>query len=287
MKRWIVIGASLLVYAVDGIWRLLCRLIGRRLPGRCVVLMYHEVPSDLRERFAQQMDLARRLATPLPADWRHSLEAFQRYFVVTFDDGLSSVADNALPVLEARSIPATVFVVTGSWGEVPAWKSGGSGRGWAFNERSRDRMLGRDQVRNLAGKVQVGSHSVTHPKFSEIDERQARFELEASRRELSGILGTDVGLFSFPYGIPSSEAVAYCRDAGYERVFTNSPVCALSNPDEFVSGRVSVDPREGDLEFRLKVLGAYRWLPVAFALKRSLRRALGSQAPFVHAKEDA
>jgi hypothetical protein len=41
-------------------------------------------------------------------------------------------------------------------------------------------------------------------------------------------------------------------------------------PDEFVTGRIDVQPTDWQIEFRLKVLGAYRWLPHAFAVKRAL-----------------
>ncbi len=35
-------------------------------------------------------------------------------------------------------------------------------------------------------------------------------------------------------------------------------------------GRVRVDPTDWPLEFHLKLMGAYRWLPMAIALKRRL-----------------
>jgi len=35
-------------------------------------------------------------------------------------------------------------------------------------------------------------------------------------------------------------------------------------------GRVRVDPTDSPIEFRLKLLGAYRWLPLAFSWKRRL-----------------
>jgi hypothetical protein len=59
-----------------------------------------------------------------------------------------------------------------------------------------------------------------------------------------------------------------CREAGYERIFTTLPVFAFAEPGEFVVGRVRVDPTDWPLEFRLKLAGAYRWLPAAFAFKR-------------------
>ena len=97
---------------------------------------------------------------------------------------------------------------------------------------------------------------------------QARVELHASRQKLGTIFGRDITLFSFPYGATSERLVDLCREAGYQRVFTISPSLALVDPQEFVSGRVVVDPTDWPLEFHLKLLGAYRWLPRVFAWKR-------------------
>lgn len=80
-------------------------------------------------------------------------------------------------------------------------------------------------------------------------------------------------MFSFPYGSFNEALVNCAMEAGYERVFTVLPDLAFSDPAEFVTPRVRVDPTDWDLEFRLKVLGAYRWLPIAFAIKRSLFRS--------------
>jgi peptidoglycan/xylan/chitin deacetylase (PgdA/CDA1 family) len=240
----------------------------------CIVLEYHGVPAQLRADFAGQMDVARRIATPLPADWHAPLEPSRNYFVVTFDDGLSSIVENAVPELEKRAIPAAVFVVSGGLGAIPAWTSYSTAGSWAPAGRSTERMLTAEQLRQLSGRVLIGSHSVTHPMLTEVDEIQARYELESSRMKLSYIIGYNVVLFSLPYGDFSENILAYCRDAGYERVFTSLPMRAFSQPGEFVSGRVSVNPSDWPLEFRLKVLGAYRWLPYAIACKRTLFSAL-------------
>src|SRR5207245_1160814 len=77
-------------------------------------------------------------------------------------------------------------------------------------------------------------------------------------------------LFSFPHGSFNAKLVEWCREAGYERVFTILPTLAFSDPREFVTGRVSVEPTDWPLEFRLKLLGAYRWLPFGFGLKRKI-----------------
>lgn len=282
MKRLFVLTVSCGVFAMDAIRDFCVRLVGKRPGGRCAALMYHEVSAPQRQRFARQMDLALGRATALSPDSAEALEPGRKYFVVTFDDGPRSVADHAVPALEERHIPAAVFVVTGVLGTVPAWRTDAPRGSWARVGRSTEIMLSGDEVRRISGRILVGSHSVTHPKFSEIGATQARYELEESRRQLSALLGHEVTLFSFPYGESSESLVALCREAGYQRVFTNVPAPAFSRPDEFVTGRVAVSPDDWTLEFILKVAGAYRWLPYAFAAKRVLfgpRGATGGARP--------
>jgi hypothetical protein len=67
------------------------------------------------------------------------------------------------------------------------------------------------------------------------------------------------------------KVVKLAREAGYERIFSNLPTLAHLGKEEYVTGRVWMDPTDSRMELRLKVQGAYRWLPYAFALKRKLR----------------
>jgi hypothetical protein len=79
---------------------------------------------------------------------------------------------------------------------------------------------------------------------------------------------------SFPYGGFNDAVIEGCREAGYERVFTALPVFAFSQPGEFVCGRVGAAPTDWPIEFRLKLAGAFRWLPYAYDLKRHVRSVL-------------
>ncbi|HEV2395325.1 MAG TPA: hypothetical protein VGS27_00100, partial [Candidatus Sulfotelmatobacter sp.] len=67
-----------------------------------------------------------------------------------------------------------------------------------------------------------------------------------------------------------------CRATGYRRVFTILPRLAFSSPQEFATGRVAVDPTDWPLEFRLKLLGAYQWLPYGISAKRKLASWTGA-----------
>lgn len=107
----------------------LLTLGARIFPGtaqKLSILIYHRVlpdddplqPGELtRDVFAWQMALLARHCVPLSlADALAHLQAGtlpERAVCVTFDDGYADNLTVALPILQARQIPATVFVSTG------------------------------------------------------------------------------------------------------------------------------------------------------------------------------
>jgi len=235
---------------------------GRR-KARCVVLYYHAVTKTERIKFAHQMDLLLRLGKPIAADLSSVPQTQGNFVAVTFDDGLESVVENALPELEQRKIPCAIFIVPESLGRPPIWMN---------SSQTNGRVMSLEQMRNLNPLlVTVGSHSLTHPNLPRLDPQAARQEICHSRSRLRNLLGREIDLFSFPYGAFNQSLIENCREAGYKRAFTTQPTLAFNRSEEFASGRVAVEPGDSDLEFRLKVMGAYRWLPAAFALKRRLK----------------
>jgi peptidoglycan/xylan/chitin deacetylase (PgdA/CDA1 family) len=212
------------------------------------------------------MELILRCAKPVPANQKHPCGPGGRYVAVTFDDGLESVLENALPELESRNIPSTMFIVVQSLGDFPCWMPDGP------RSDPTQKVMSIEQLRHLSSDlVTVGSHTLTHPNLCRLDQAQAYREISDSRVELQRILNIDVSLFSFPYGAFNSTLIQLCREAGYERVFTTLPLLAFGELKEFVSGRVTVEPTDWPIEFRLKIFGAYTWLARAIALKRRLR----------------
>jgi peptidoglycan/xylan/chitin deacetylase (PgdA/CDA1 family) len=247
------------------VFDVLCGLLGLRTPTRCVVLFYHSVRPEERRRFAEQMDVLVRHTTPIRGDIGQLPKERGHYVAVTFDDGLECVYDNALPELRKRGIPATIFIVTGTLGRGADWKDMGAA------DAVGQRVMSLEQLQQLAPDlVAIGSHSVNHPFLPSLGKEQLREELLSSRLMLELILKRDVRLFSCPYGGFDSNVIESCREAGYERVFTALPVLAFMQPREFVTGRVRATASDWPLEFRLKLAGAYRWLPAAIACKRAL-----------------
>ena len=192
----------------------------------------------------------------------------RQYAAVTFDDGFTSVVQNALPELQDRSIPATIFVPTGSLGRSPLWITDPN------SPNRKETVLLAEELKGLrrTNLLTIGSHSVNHPNFLKSEPAQARAELVESKSTLERILGSEVTLFSFPHGAHNELMVRQAREAGYRRVFIIEPRAAFRLADEFVIGRTLADPTDRVPEFRLKLLGAYRWLaPVSAWKARRLR----------------
>src|ERR1700674_226743 len=260
--RLVKLAGSLVCYVATILWRKIRQLQGKPIPGSLVVLCYHAVPQSHRGRFARQMDLLQQYAKPTQAGVQQLLLTGEHYAAVTFDDVYQSAVQNALPELKARNIPCTLFVVSHLQGQSPWW-SGQEGYD------PEDEIVTAEQLVNLPGDlVTIGSHSMTHPVLPALSVDMAKRELLESRQFLERTIERDVQLFAFPHGAFSNTLVTWCREAGYRRVFSIEPTMTFSNLPEYVTGRVVADPSDWDLEFRLKVLGAYRWLPLMYRMKR-------------------
>lgn len=271
-----MVSVSLLIFAFDKLRRLVYTLVGKRIPATYVVLRYHSVPKDKRSTFAKQMDELARCAKPVRADVPIPNLASEHYVSVTFDDAYQNVLDTALPELAKRGIPATFFVVSDVLGGVPSWEDYSSNTDPAMH----DPILTEDQLRKLPPDlVQIGSHTRTHPMLTRLSEEKAREELVGSRTRLQEIIGRDVKLFSFPYGAYDDNVIRWCREAGYDKVFTTLPRLASREADDFVVGRVAVYPHDVPLEFSLKLSGAYRWWYGAVDLKRRVASAINFAPP--------
>jgi peptidoglycan/xylan/chitin deacetylase (PgdA/CDA1 family) len=212
------------------------------------------------------MDTILRNAKPVRADTKNLLTPNTHHVAVTFDDGFVDILENAVPVLIRRNIPFTIFVPTGYLGKYPEWIKNKEDRLY------RHTVMSEAQVRDISKLelVTIGSHCVSHTDLRSLDEKSAEKEIQNSKDELENIIGQKVNLLSFPHGAYTDKCIKFAEQVGYLRVFTIKPSLGLLSPNEFITGRISVSPGDWAFEFKLKVLGAYRWLPWAYSLKRKI-----------------
>jgi len=128
--------------------------------------------------------------------------------VLTFDDGFADFYSVVAPELNRRKIPATVFVITdrASGGFVPNGES----------------FLTWDQIRELAAKgVEIGSHSCSHPRLTDLSVDEITRELADSREALATCVGHSRIPLSYPFGQMSGAVAGQAEALGY--------TCAIAN----------------------------------------------------------
>lgn len=198
-----------------------------RLPGEAIILMYHHcapLPPDAVMRglyvtprqFAWQLDWLRRRGVRFCTLAGLDQPAAGPRVVITFDDGLRDVYENAYPLLAERGIPAVVFPVVGDIGR--------SGVVWAENkDKSPQSLMTAAQIREMADAgTEFGSHLWEHRKASRLPAAELRDQLVRSRARLAEITGRDVTSIAYPYGDYSPAVVAATAETGYRHAVTTA-----------------------------------------------------------------
>ena len=215
---------------------------------RPLILCYHAV-SDTWEhglaipaaRIERQLRalLARRLR---PAPLERTLDGRRALLHVTFDDAYRSIAD-ILPTLADLRIPATVFACSGYAADgrpldVPELAE------QAAAHPDELATMGWDELRALAGGgVEVGSHTVSHPHLTELQDEELDRELRDSRAELEDELGRPCRFLAYPYGDDDPRVHEAARRAGYEAAFALPG--AVNGFHPYAVPRVGVYRRDG------------------------------------------
>ena len=197
------------------------RVLGQIARRRSVVLGYHGVSECRRRddlhllqvppaRFAMQIDLLRaagfRFVTMATlARMADEGAPPPGYAAVTFDDGFRNNHTTALPILNERGIPATVYVtISFIDGSSPWIGAGGDGA-----------MINQAQLRELvAAGWELGGHTMTHADLSLLDYDGCRQEIEQGVAELERIAGSRVQTFAYPFGRYGRAALRAVSDIG-------------------------------------------------------------------------
>lgn len=116
--------------------------------------------------------------------------------VLTFDDALLNTYEVAFPIMQKHGIKGVAFIPTGVL------------TGVLKNFRpDKAEHMNIDQIRELHDNGwEIGSHSVTHPRFDQISRERIREELRLSRDHLSEFKPTSFA-FPFGHGYYSTEAI--------------------------------------------------------------------------------
>lgn len=182
----------------------------------------------------------------------HRLQYGKKYLMITADDGYQDNLTRMLPLLEKYGYKAVVYAVTGE----------GYNR-WdvehASNPDTRVDLMNGEQLKALAasGHVEIGGHTLTHPRLSKLAPEQQAHEIQENKRQLEALLGHPLLSFAYPYGDMDESAKAQAMAAGYRfAVATNSGPRAM-HQDPFRIRRIAIFPRTDVFGLWRKIRGNY------------------------------
>ena len=218
---------------------------------KLTILMYHKIderPAGVRNpgnfvsppRFEEQMDAVlswgyRTIGFDQWLDYRNGVAVSlpERPLIVTFDDGYTCFDSNAWPVLRARSMGATVFLVASQIGGANVWDEG----------EVRLALMDAERIRALQSEgVHFGSHSVSHRALAQISTDHAFRELSESRWTLGELLGREVSVFAYPFSNQSTLVRELAKQAGYRCAVRGKGRMNSPTRDPFGLCRIKVEP---------------------------------------------
>ncbi|NND20750.1 MAG: polysaccharide deacetylase family protein [Silicimonas sp.] len=169
------------------------------MTGHVDILMYHSISdrggptSILPETFAAQMAaLASSDRQVVGIDALATENWPDNSVVITFDDAFQDFVTSAWPILEQRGFPAVVYVPTDHVANE---------EDWAGALTPPRRLMDWADIRLLANEgVTFGSHSVSHPDLTALEDSVLMTEITRSKEVLEAELGTAVRHFAPPYG---------------------------------------------------------------------------------------
>ncbi len=193
-----------------------------------------------------------------------------RLFAATFDDAFISVYELARPILDEFAIPGTLFVPTDypdsdrpmSWPGIDRWLGGPhehelAPMSWA-------------QIDELAvSGWEIGSHSASHPRLTEIGDSELARELADSRSRCAEMLNRPCESLAYPYGDVDPRVVAAAGAAGYRRGAALPGAAGTAEKLEWP--RVGVYHKDSGLRFKAKLS------PAVTRLRGMLGRTGGSR----------
>jgi peptidoglycan/xylan/chitin deacetylase (PgdA/CDA1 family) len=87
------------------------------------------------------------------------------------------------------------------------------------------RRLSPAALQDLAGRFEIGAHTLTHPRLTRLPLPAAAREISQGKAAVQDIIGREVTSFCYPYGAYREEHVAAVRAAGFRVARTISRFC--------------------------------------------------------------
>ena len=123
--------------------------------------------------------------------------------------------------------------------------------GQPTSARVSHRVLTFSELAELASEkcVEIGAHTITHPRLSTQSVSEQTYELRGSRQALEGLTDGEVTSLSYPYGGSddyTQATVKAASESGFRRACTTNAKCIRDSDNRFEWGRIQVPDVDGD-----------------------------------------
>jgi peptidoglycan/xylan/chitin deacetylase (PgdA/CDA1 family) len=160
--------------------------------------IFHQQIKFLKEEGYQAITFQHILSRKIP----------EKPVIITFDDGYSSVYEEAFPVFNKFNFTAVIFIITSFIGLLNKWD--------VNLGKIYFRHLDREQIKELAvAGAELGIHGKMHRALTKVPEEEIKSELEECRRELQHITGQPVISLAYPFGLQNCQVQKIAREVGF------------------------------------------------------------------------
>jgi peptidoglycan/xylan/chitin deacetylase (PgdA/CDA1 family) len=175
-----------------------------------------------------------------------------------------------LPILAQLDLRATVFVTTGflDGSIAPPWRSRDPALLEEYHrERAAFLPLSWAQLEALcaSGRVDIGCHSVSHPRLGTLSPDEVRDEAGHAREQLEVRLGRSVEHFAYPFGVArygaySDTTELVLQQLGFKSSCTSEIGRAACGGGTWLLRRMPLTDEDLPRDVLAKATGAYDWV---------------------------
>ena len=120
---------------------------------------------------------------------------------ITFDDGMRSVYENALPILRDAKVPAHLYLTTAFVGGKNDWPT------QPVSAPAFDMMTWTEIEACVAAGMRIEGHTASHPNLCQLNESQIADECETADHSIGQKIGVRPRHFAYPYGAYNGKVI--------------------------------------------------------------------------------